>query len=93
MSARTPAPWVAREPNGRGMGWRVGPAWLGFDPSSPQTAADARLIAAAPDLIAIVQTIATLLDKGVPSAMILDENSPTRDAIRDVLAKVAGEAA
>ena len=55
--------------------------------------ANARLVAAAPDLLAIVQTIAALLDKSVPSALILDEHSPTVDAIRDVLAKVSGDAA
>jgi len=62
----------------------------------PLTAAEdqlVRLIIAAPDLLSIVQTIATLLDKGVPSALILDENSPTVAAIRDVLAKVSGGSA
>jgi hypothetical protein len=37
------------------MGWRVGPAWLGSDARSEQTAADARLIAAAPKLLAALQ--------------------------------------
>jgi len=61
----------------------------------PLTAAEdqwVRLIISAPDLLSIVQTIATLIDKGVPSALILDEHSPTVDAIRDVLAKVSGGA-
>lgn len=34
-----------REPNGRGNGWRVGPAWLGCNASSPETARQAFAIA------------------------------------------------
>ena len=52
MNAKhTPGPWEASERNGRGMGWKAGPAWLGADTRSEQTAADARLIAAAPDML------------------------------------------
>jgi len=47
----TPGPWKASEPNGRGNGWRAGPAWLGYDAHSERTASDARLIAAAPELL------------------------------------------
>lgn len=55
MSKHTPGPWTAREPNGPGMGWRVGPAWLGEKPWSDETSANARLIAAAPDLLAALE--------------------------------------
>lgn len=54
--------------------------------------ANARLMAAAPDMWGIVETIAKLIDDGAPSSMILDENSPTMDAVRDVIAKVRGAA-
>lgn len=54
--------------------------------------ANARLIAAAPDLWAIVETIAKLIDQCAPTSMILDENSPTTDAIRDAVVKVTGSA-
>jgi hypothetical protein len=50
-SAHTPGPWNASEPNGRGQGWMAGPAWLGENAWSDQTAADAHLIAAAPELL------------------------------------------
>lgn len=43
--------WEPREPNGKGNGWRVGPAWLGCNPDSPQARRDAHLIAAAPDML------------------------------------------
>lgn len=36
---------TAREPNGNGNGWRVGPAWLGCNASSPETARQAFAIA------------------------------------------------
>lgn len=57
MSDHTPAPWVATEPNGPGMGWKVGPAWLGNDPGSARTAADARLIAKAPRLLIEIERL------------------------------------
>ena len=53
----TPGPWIASEPNGPGMGWRVGPAWLGTNPCSDQTAADARIIRAAHEMLAALQQI------------------------------------
>jgi len=36
------------------MGWMVGPAWLGSAPHSEQTAADAAVIAAAIDMLAVL---------------------------------------
>jgi len=35
------------------------------------------------DLVDAAKTIEQLLTKGTPAAMVLDENSPTRDALRD----------
>ena len=49
MRNYTPFPWVAPQPNGRRMGWKVGPAWLGGPES--ETNDDAALISAAPDLL------------------------------------------
>ena len=57
MSAHTPGPWIASEPNGKGNGWRVGPAWLGERAWSPETAADARLIAAAPEMLEALEKL------------------------------------
>ena len=52
MSKHTPGPWRSpREPNGKGHGWQAGPAWLGTEAYSEETAANARLIAAAPELL------------------------------------------
>ena len=94
LSKSTPGPWTAAEDQlVRGGPHAAIVADAGFGASYDQGAANCRLISAAPVLLAIVQTIAALLDQGVPSALILDENSPTVDAIRDVLAKVSGGAA
>lgn len=41
-----PGEWTASEPNGRGRGWKVGPAWLGGSAWSAETAANAAHIAA-----------------------------------------------
>ena len=46
----TPGPWELSEPNGPGMGWRVGPAWIGEDTRTERGLANARLITAAPEL-------------------------------------------
>lgn len=48
----TPGPWIARQVNGHGRGWSVGPAWIGENTWLPEAEANARLIAAAPDLLA-----------------------------------------
>jgi len=50
MSIQTPGPW--REPND--------PAWLGSEPSSDETEANARLIAAAPELLEVLKELAAL---------------------------------
>jgi len=72
MSAdkHTPGPWEPpREPNGRGMGWQAGPCWLGGDAWSEETAANARLVSAAPKLLAALRRCAQriLIDEGVNS--------------------------
>ena len=47
MSKHTPGRMPEpREPNGRGYGWKVGPAWLGENSHSEETAANARRIVA-----------------------------------------------
>ena len=46
----TPGPWYVTQPNGPSMGWRIGPAWLGEKVGTPEGEANARLIAAAPDM-------------------------------------------
>ena len=53
----TPGPWTASEPNGRGEGWKVGPAWLGEATRSERSAADALLIASAPALLEALQEL------------------------------------
>ena len=95
MSAQqhTPGPWAIGGTGGYANRLEIEPALGCVYGAGDEILANARLIATAPALLAIVQTIAALLDQGVPSALILDENSPTVDAIRDVLAKVSGGAA
>lgn len=82
----TPGPWTATEPNGPGMGWRVGPAWLGIDPRSEQTAADARLITSAPDLL----TALINLERTARIAALNDD--PARMAARFAIASATGSA-
>lgn len=53
----TPGPWTCSEPNGKGMGWRAGPAWVGQEAWLPVCGANARLIAAAPDLLMALQML------------------------------------
>ena len=62
MSKHTPGPWLAREPNGKGRGWLAGPAWLGANTYSEECEANARLIAAAPELIKELQSILEDID-------------------------------
>jgi len=55
--------------------------------------ANARLIAAAPDLLDVAETIELGIKRGYTPAELLDENSPIRDRIRAAIAKATGEAA
>lgn len=71
--------WIATEPNGSGNGWRVGPAWLGSDASSDETRQAARIIAAAPDLLAACEALAS------------GRNNDAVDMARAALAKAQGK--
>lgn len=65
MNAKhTPGPWSLTEPNGVGQGYSLkGPdAWFGYKPWSQETRANATLCAAAPDLLAELETAATRLE-------------------------------
>lgn len=65
MSKHTPGPWSPpQEPNGKGMGWRAGPCWLGQNSHSEETAANARLVAAAPELLVALVEILSQIDQG-----------------------------
>ena len=77
----TPGPWRATEPNGPGMGWRVGPAWLGIDARSDQTAADARLIAAAPELLVALKLAALYVRAAGVRIPVGEEWATVQDAI------------
>jgi len=86
MSKHTPGPWMAREPNGPGNGWRVGPAWLGEAPSSNETSANANLIAAAPDLLAACEAFveaehAAILDGQRAFSIYVDAIDDAKSAI------------
>lgn len=104
MTARhTPGPWDASAINADLPLTRIGHIRPGVGGDSPciallagtrphaETSANARLIAAAPDLLDIIETIAVALARGYTTADVLDENSPVRDRIRAVIAKVEGE--
>jgi hypothetical protein len=84
MSKHTPGPWLAREPNGPGMGWRVGPAWLGEAPWSDETRADAQLIAAAPDMLAALEAVAETTWDGTTAKML-------REQVLAAIAKAKGQ--
>jgi hypothetical protein len=86
MTKHTPGPWAAREPNGPGNGWRVGPAWLGEKPWSDETSANAHLIAAAPDLMAACEAFV----KADYSTWLL-KYVDAIDAAKAAIAKARGE--
>lgn len=56
-----------------------------------ELAANARLIAAAPELLEALQSIEHALRMGFSAATVLDENSPIRDGIRAAIAKAVGD--
>lgn len=83
MSASfTPGPWIPKEPNGHGMGWAIGLAWLGKQARSEQTAADALLIASAPDLLLELRDAVAIIES-------LGGNASTQ---RAAIAAAIGEA-
>ena len=85
----TPAPWFAREPNGFGMGWRVGPAWLGDEPGSDRTTADARLIASAPELLVALKMAYRHLNGGSDSLTSM-EHAEAHRLSRAAIAQATG---
>jgi len=52
--------------------------------------ANARLIAAAPDLLDVVQALVLAQQQGCDPALMVAEDSPLMDAARDALLKVCG---
>ena len=84
----TPGPWIASEPNGPGMGWRVGPAWLGTNPCSDQTAGDARLIRAAHEMLAALRGLTKSLADSDEEGLI--EHSAEMQAARAAIASATG---
>lgn len=55
--------------------------------------ANARLIAAAPELLQVLKDIEAMLNAGLDASIVMDENSPMRDAMRDAIRKAEGGAA
>ena len=69
---------------------------IGIDDGMPRAielAANARLIAAAPDLLEIARAIVAICDIGKYADMACMEGSPLVDAARDAIAKAEGGAA
>lgn len=67
------------------MGWRVGPAWLGEAPWSDETSANARLIAAAPDMLEALKECLEAF-----AALGIDATLPVLHA-RAAIAKAKGQ--
>ena len=84
MSKHTAGPWKAAQPNGQGMGWQVGPCWLGHDTYSDETAANARLVEAAPEMLAVI--------KALLSESLVD-STPRRKAGRLLVERIEGSQA
>ena len=68
-------------------------AVLFHDDADNETRANARLIAAAPDLLEIARAIVAICDTGKYADMACMEGSPLVDAARDAIAKAEGGAA
>ena len=79
----TAGPWVACEFNGPGMGWKVGPAWIGGNPGSLESAANARLIHAAPTMLTALRRASLAL------AFAAESSSAMRDDYEAVSAAIA----
>lgn len=104
-AAHTPGPWqiewnVAQggeghyitDSNDMGELSRIA-AVLFHDDADGETRANARLIAAAPDLLEIARAIVAVCDSGKHADMACMEGSPLVDAARDAIAKAEGGAA
>jgi hypothetical protein len=82
--------WIINHINGR-IGWSSYATAIpneGERKPYPIGAANARLIAAAPDLLSVVQALLTArADPTIAATDLLDENNPLIDAARDAIAK------
>ena len=87
----TPGPWMSREINGRGNGWKAGPAWLGEAAHSDETAANAQLIAAAPEMLTALRKAVVVLAGACTHAPELEPHE-TYDAVSAAIAKATGQA-
>lgn len=93
MNARfTPGPWRSSEPNGCGNGWRAGPAWLGYDAHSERTANDARLIAAAPEMLDALERAVNLYGNAPGPWSVPSDPGAWITQARAAIAKATGEA-
>ena len=99
-AAHTPGPWRYCRENGSpttGQHMIAGatPGYLAQvrDCGSGDVQANARLIAAAPDLLEIARAIVAVCDSGKHADMACMEGSPLVDAARDAIAKAEGGAA
>lgn len=87
----TPGPWEAREPNGKGMGWKAGPAWLGEKTWEAECEANARLIAAAQELYLELEMLCARIE-GCGLEDLPPEVEAQISSSREALAKARGEA-
>ena len=98
-AAHTPAPWhfkkLAMHDGGHVVMFTAqnGQRTHRLDCAGEFTEADARLIAAAPDLLEIARAIVAICDIGKYADMACMEGSPLVDAARDAIAKAEGGAA
>lgn len=105
LPSPTPGPWVPERESG--LRWRIRtagdkgtlaymtarPMSWGANFSHEQIAANARLIAAAPDLLAFAESVVTLLADAYPKAGLhLDmDKASLLNAAREVVKKARGE--
>lgn len=87
--SHTPGPWRAME--GSTVSGYFIEAENGSVVAQRVPRSDLSLIAEAPDMLDILQTIELGLKRKYTPAELLDENSPIRERIRASIAKVTGE--
>ena len=76
----TPGPWVPHQPNGRYMGWKVGPAWLGCAESEKNN--DRHLISAALELLEALDRLSAQCERmRMPGQPMSDAEKTARAAI------------
>ena len=79
--------WTAEEPNGKGNGWRIGPLWMGLNPSSNESRKIAHMVSAAPEMLAVLERLEESVDYwgeyDVPIGII--------DEIKAAIRKARGE--